>query len=222
LPRRGEFLVHRFHAFNREWACIFDFAVSVRMNDTAWPKVLLKFGIFRVIRIFRFFLSVQVVEVAEELVKAVIGGKELVLVAQVVLPELPGRIAEGLEKFRDTWILRSQTYVCAGDTDLGKSGPDRRLPGDKGCPTGGAALLPIPAGKQRAFIGYPVDIWSLVAHHAAIVTTWVKPPDVITHDDEDVRFLFRLLLRIENARYGGEYKREGGHSPSAQSLAKGG
>jgi hypothetical protein len=49
----------------------------------------------------RLFLGVQVVEVAEELVEAVVGGQVLVLVAQVVLAELAGGVAVRLEEVGD-------------------------------------------------------------------------------------------------------------------------
>ena len=45
-------------------------------------------GSFGIVRQFRLFLGVQVVEVAVELVEAVNGGQELVAVAEVVLAEL--------------------------------------------------------------------------------------------------------------------------------------
>ena len=59
------------------------------MDDTSRSKVLFKFGILWVIRIFRFFLGVQVVEVAEELVKAVIGGKKSSLSPKWFFPNCP-------------------------------------------------------------------------------------------------------------------------------------
>jgi hypothetical protein len=60
--------------------------------------VLLELGILWIVRVFRFFLGIQVVEVSEELVETMVSGKKLVLITQVVLPELPCRITEGLEK----------------------------------------------------------------------------------------------------------------------------
>jgi hypothetical protein len=86
--------------------------------------VLLELGILWIVRVFRFFLGIQVVEVSEELVETMVSGKKLVLITQVVLPELPCRITEGLEKFRDTWVFRTQTHICARDTHLGESRTD--------------------------------------------------------------------------------------------------
>jgi hypothetical protein len=41
-------------------------------------------------------------------------------------------------------------------------------------------------------------------HHTAIVTTWVKPADIIAYDDKDVRLLGLIwfLLQINNIRDG--------------------
>jgi hypothetical protein len=46
----------------------------------------------------RLLLGVQVVEVAEELVEAVVGRQVLVAVAEVVLAELAGHVAVRLEQ----------------------------------------------------------------------------------------------------------------------------
>ncbi len=60
------------------------------------PKFLLKFGkvlLRRLVRHLGLFLGVEVIEVAEELVEAVIGRQHVVEIAEVVLAELPGGVA---------------------------------------------------------------------------------------------------------------------------------
>jgi hypothetical protein len=47
--------------------------------------------------VLRFFACVEMVEAAEVLVEAVVGRQKFVAVAQMVLSELAGRIAERLE-----------------------------------------------------------------------------------------------------------------------------
>ncbi len=61
------------------------------------------FGIrvFRIVRVFRLFLGVEVIEVAEELVEAVHGRQMLVAIAQMVLAELAGGVAEALQELPD-------------------------------------------------------------------------------------------------------------------------
>ncbi len=60
------------------------------------------------------------VEIAEELVEAMYGRQELVLVAEVVLTELAGDVAERLEQLGDRRVVRAQALVGAWQTDLGE------------------------------------------------------------------------------------------------------
>ena len=77
----------------------------------------------------------------------------------------------------------------ARQADLGQAGADRRLPGNERGAAGGAALLAVPVGEQRAFFGDAVDVGRLVTHHALVVGADVEPADVVAPDDEDVGFL---------------------------------
>ncbi|MND01152.1 hypothetical protein D3C83_200290 [compost metagenome] len=63
------------------------------MEHAAGPELLLELRILRIVRVLRFLLGVQVVQVAEELVEAVGGREELILVAEVILAELSGDVA---------------------------------------------------------------------------------------------------------------------------------
>ena len=163
------------------------------VHDPARAEFLPELGRLRVVGILRLFLGVEVIEVAEELVEAVDGREELVQVAQMVLAELSGRVAEVLHEVGDARIFGLQADVRARQADLRQSGADGRLPGDERRASGRAALLAIPVGEPRAFFGDAVDVGRSIAHDAAVVATRVKPPDVVTHDDEDVGFLIRAL-----------------------------
>ena len=99
------------------------------------------------------------IEVAEELVEAMLRRQHLVAVAEVVLAELAGDVALRLEQVGDGRVFRLQAFGRAGQPDLGEAGANRRLPGDEGRATGGAALLAVPVGEQRAFLG---QIWSML------------------------------------------------------------
>jgi hypothetical protein len=66
----------------------------------------------------RLLLGVQVVQVAEELVEAVVAGQVLVLVAQVVLAELAGRVPQRLEQLGDGRVLGPQPQVAPGSPTL--------------------------------------------------------------------------------------------------------
>ena len=141
-----------------------------------------------IVRVFRLLLGVEVIEVAVELVKAVIARQELVLVAQVVLAELAGDIAVRLEQFGDGRVFGLQAEFGARHTHLGQPGADWVLAGDKGCPPCGAALLGVVVGEFDPFSGDAVDVGRLVAHRTAVVVADVVPANVVSPQDQDVRF----------------------------------
>src|SRR5215472_11233862 len=112
-----EFLVDGLHALGVESTGILDFLCAVGLGPAveyaARAELLLELRVLGIVGTFRLLLGVQVVEVAEELVEAVRGGKKLVAIAEMVLAELPGGVAEGLQQFGDGWIFRLQSQVCA-------------------------------------------------------------------------------------------------------------
>ena len=167
------------------------------VHDPARAEFLLELGSLRVVGILRLFLGVEVIEIAEELIEAVGRREELVLVSQVVLAELPGRVAEVLHEVGDARVFGLKPDIRARQADLRQSCADGRLPGDERRASRRATLLPIPVGEQRAFFGDAVDVGRLIAHDATVVAARVKPPDVITHDDKDVR-----LLRLRETTQG--------------------
>ena len=69
------------------------------------------------------------------------------------------------------------------------------LAGDESRASGGAALLAVPVGEERAFLGDAVDVGRLVAHHALVVGADVPVADVVAPDDQDVRLARGRLLR---------------------------
>jgi len=73
----------------------------------------------RVVRVERVLHRVQVVEIAEELVEPMDRRQELILVAQVVLAELPRRVAQFLQR-------RCDRRRLGGHADTGPRLPDRR------------------------------------------------------------------------------------------------
>ena len=131
------------------------------------------------------------VEVAEELVKTVGRGQELVLVAQVVLAELAGGVAQGLQEFGQGRVLLAEAQVGARQPYLGEAGADRHLPGDEGGPPSGAGLLAVIIGETHALSRNAVDVGRLVAHHGAAVVAEVPVADVIAHDDQNVGLVLR-------------------------------
>ena len=72
----GEFLIHRLHPLLHEGSGVLDLAVGERVDDAARAESLLELGALRIVGILRLFLGIQVIEVAEELVEAVVRGED--------------------------------------------------------------------------------------------------------------------------------------------------
>src|SRR5215813_13493650 len=67
---------------------------------------------------------------------------------------------------------------------------------DKSRATRRAGLLTVSVGKKRAFLCEAVDVGGTISHHAKVVTTEIRPTDVVAPDDQDVRFLLLLLCHL--------------------------
>ena len=189
----GDFLVNRLHALLASGPVLSIFCVPSALAQV-WitPRVAELFDhrrVFEVVGILELFLGVEVIERAEELIEPVRGGQVLVEVAEVVLAELRGHVALRLEQFCDGHVARLQAFLRAGQTDLEHAGAKAGLAGDEARATGGAALLAIPVGEVRTFLGDAVNVRRLVAHHAVIVHADVEPADVVAPDHEDVGLL---------------------------------
>ena len=99
--------------------------------------------ILRIVGEFRLFLGVEMVEIAEELVEAVHRRQRRVAVADVVLAELAGGIAEVLEQAADGGIELAHAHRRAGKADLGEPGAHAVLAGEERRAPRGAGLLAV-------------------------------------------------------------------------------
>ena len=141
----GDLLVDGLHALLGQRAGVLDrlpaLAVGQAVEHAARAELLLERRVLGIVGQLGLFLGVQVIEIAEEFVEAVHGRQEFVAVAQVVLAELAGGVAERLEQFGDGRVFLLQADRGAGHADLGQAGADRVLAGDEAGAAGGAALL---------------------------------------------------------------------------------
>src|SRR6185436_8487222 len=96
-------------------------------------------GVLRIIRVLRFLFRVQVIKIAEELVKSMDSLDELVAVAKMVLAELPGCVALCLEQVGDGGILFRKPSAGNREANLQQPGTDRRLARNARRATGSAA-----------------------------------------------------------------------------------
>src|SRR3546814_805366 len=123
----GGFVVDRFHPLSAQRAGILDLAIGRGLDDATRAILFAEGRILRVVAVLRLLLGVEVIEVAEELVEAVRGRQELVAVAEVVLAELPGGVAELLERGRDGHVPGAEPDIGAGQTTILPAGWQSRL-----------------------------------------------------------------------------------------------
>src|SRR5829696_10487082 len=83
-----------------------------------------------------------------------------------------------------------------------------RTAGDERGPAGGAGLLAVVVGEDRALVGDAVEVGRAIAHLAAVVGADVPVADIIAHDDDDVGLLLRLLGRNGRDHGGGERREQ--------------
>ena len=126
------------------------------------------------------------VQVAEEFIESVDSRQVLVEVTEVVLAELAGGVAEGLEHFGDSRVLLVQAYGRGRHAYLAQARAKNVLAGDERRPPGCAALLSVVVGEGHAFGGDAVNVGRPVAHQAFGESADVGLPDVVTKNDENV------------------------------------
>ena len=190
-----KFIIGGFHPLAGERSGALDplgaIAIGPAMQHTAGGEALAEIGklgiiLLGVIAQFRLFLGIEVVEVAEELIKAVHRRQMLVAIAEVVLAELARAVALGLEQLGDGGVFILEALLGPRQAHLAEPGAVDALAGDEGGATGGATLLGVVVDQLGPFICHPVDIWGLVPHQSVAIAAQVALADVIAPEDEDV------------------------------------
>src|SRR5262249_48364706 len=123
---------------------------SLAIQYAARTELRTERRLLRIVSLLRLFLGIQVIQVAVELVEAVHGRQEVVAIAEVVLAELPGHVAERLEHFGDGRILLAQAERRARQADLRQSGAQSRLARNEGGAAGSATLLRVVVGEHHS------------------------------------------------------------------------
>ena len=132
---------------------------------------------------------VQVVEIAPELLEAVRGRQRVGVVAQMVLAELAGAVAEVVQELGERRRAGPQVGRAARQLRRDHAGAQRVHAGEEGVAPGRAALLGVVVGEHRPFLADPVDVGRLADHQAAMVDRRLHPADVVAHDEQDVGLL---------------------------------
>src|SRR5947207_3433909 len=151
---------------------------------------------------------IQVVQIAPELVEAVGRRQRLGVVAQVVLAELAGVVAEVAQEPGERRRPGPQVGRAAGQLRRDHAGAQRVHAGEETVAPRGAALLRVVVHEDRAFIADAVDVRRFADHQAAMVDARLHPADVVAHDEEDVGLLLLLRGRRRARRHRGNEWRE--------------
>ncbi len=127
--------------------------------------------------------------------ETMVRGQKLVLVSQVILAELPGRIALSYQQLSNGWLLFIETQIGAGHSYFTQACAEHTLSRDKCGAACGTALLSVVISKVNAFIGNAVNVGSFVTHQTFRVSAGagIGLTDVVAPNDNDVGF---LILRL--------------------------
>ena len=174
----------------------FQDAARTELGKVAW--------VLWIVRQFRLFLGIEVVEIAEELIEAIHRGQRRVSITDMVLAELPGGVAKVLEQAANRGIKLAHAHRRAGKTHLGQAAADAMLASQERGSTGGARLLAIIVKKLDALTSDAIDARGLIAHQAVRIGADVRDADIVTPDDQDVRLAAgRCSRRRSRSRRGG-------------------
>src|SRR3954451_21536510 len=154
---------------------------------------------------------VEVVQVAPVLLEAVRRRQRLGMVAQVVLAELAGGVAEVEQELGDRRRAGLQVGRAAGELGRDHAGAQRVHAGEEGVAPRGAALHGHVVHEDAALVGDAVDVGRLAHHQAAVVGARLHPADVVAHDEQDVG-----LLRLLRLRMAGRHERAGQEQPRGE------
>src|SRR5882672_2233448 len=92
-----DLIIERLHSLSRQRSLVFSGPVSRSGNNASDFPALLEGWVPRPVGVLRVFVSVQMVEVAKELVEAMPMRQEFLAVTKMVFPELRGGVSRRLQ-----------------------------------------------------------------------------------------------------------------------------
>ena len=138
---------------------------------------------------------IEVIEIAPEFLEAVRGRQRVGVVAEMVLAELAGVVAEIEQELGERRRAGPQIGRAAGQLRRDHAGAQRIHAGEEGIAPRRAALLGVIVHEDRTFVADAIDVGRFADHQAAVVDARLHPADVVAHDEEDVGLLLLLSLR---------------------------
>ena len=143
---------------------------------------------------------VQVVEIAPELLEAMGGGQRCRFVAEVVLAEFAGIVAQVEQELGEYRGARQQRTGSTRQLGHNHTRPQGVHTGKEGGAAGRAALFCVIGHKPRAFLGDAVDVGGLAHHQALVVGADIHDADVIAHNEQNVGFISCGLCHCGQSR----------------------
>ena len=119
-----DLVVDRLHALLGERAGVLDATVGVAVDHTARTESFTEVReilLVRVVTQLGLFFGIEVVQVAEELVEAVVRRQELVAISEVVLAELCGGVTLRFEGASDRRVFTAHAEIGPRHPDLGQT-----------------------------------------------------------------------------------------------------
>ena len=217
---RGDFLVHRLRALERERAFVLAHLVLGRAVGGLHPQdrprsghadAVLGVDLARRVRdagnrnhlhrrhdglLVRAAVDVreahllhrvQVIEVAPEFLEPVRRRQRIRMIAEVVLAELAGGVAEVEQELGEARRAGAQIRNRARQLRQDHARAVRVHAGDERAAPGGATRLGVVVHEHAAFVGDAIDVRRFADHQAAVIAARLHPADVVAHDEQDVR-----------------------------------
>ena len=152
-------------------------------NDAA--RLVFGQGFGGIVTLLWLFLCIQMVEIAKELVKAMVVRQVLIAIAQMALTKMCCSIALGFQDFCQGRVAFVDANVRAWQTHSSQARANRHLSCNEGRAPRRARRLGIVVCEQHALFGQSVDVGGW--HHQAVgVNTDVGRTDVVGHDHDDI------------------------------------
>src|SRR4029453_12332548 len=111
-------------------------------------------------------------------------------ITQMVFAELAGAVALIEQELGERRGARSQIRNGARQLWQDHARAVRMHSGEEGGAPGRAARLGVVVHEHAAFVRDPVNVRCFTDHQAAVIAARLHPADVVTHDEQDIRFLF--------------------------------
>ena len=126
--------------------------------------------------------GVEVIEVAPELLEAVRRRQGFGVIAEMVLAELAGGVAEIVQELGERRACRAAGRTGCRQLRRDHAGAQRMHAGEEGVAPRRAALLGVVGHELRAFLADAVDVGRFADHQALMVDARLHPADVVAHD----------------------------------------